>query len=155
MRATTLVLLCAVLISAAPAQEPRRDNRSLGDIARELRQKKAGAAVASMQLAADPEKAFGQQMRQALSSEDFAQLEKAAEAARIEKTRFPGGVWKLFIFYEALSQPAGNDKAPDAAWQAHIAQLQRWITAYPQSITARVALAETYHGWAWAARGTG
>ncbi len=155
MRATSLVLLCAVLISAAPAQEPPRDNRSLGDIARDLRQKKAGVAVASMQLPADPEKAFGQEMRQFLSSEDFAQLEKAADAARNDKTRFAGGVWKLFIFYEAISQPAGGDKAADAAWQAHLAKQQRWTTAYPQSITARVAMAETYHGWAWAARGTG
>lgn len=152
MRATTLLLLCAVLISTALAQNPpaAADNKSLGDLARELRQTKAGKVIWT---APDPQVAFAQEMSQSLAGEDFAKLEKAADTARSEKTRFAGGVWKLFVFYEAVSSPA--DTRSDAAWQAHLVKLQRWITAYPQSITARIALAETYHGYAWLARGSG
>ena len=37
----------------------------------------------------------------------------------------------------------------------HLAHLEAWMKARPESITARVALAASLHRWAWVARGNG
>jgi hypothetical protein len=86
--------------------------------------------------------------------EDFAELDQMADAARSSKARFPGGGWKLSRFYEAV-KPNGGGYQTDADWKNHIELLQRWTAARPQSATARVALAEAYLRYAWAARGAG
>jgi len=88
------------------------------------------------------------------NGENFAQLEEIASAARTQKSRFTGGAWKLHTFYAVLENP-GSRTAADEQWNAHIARLQRWIDSKPDSITPRVALAETYIQFAWKARGNG
>jgi hypothetical protein len=151
-------------MSIMRAQSPPAsgDNTSLGDVARELRKKKpagvsetAAAAMPPVQNSVEPEKAYRLEMSQYLANEDFRRLEKAADAARSQKSRFPGGIWKLSVFYEGVTEPPGGKAVGDAAWQAHIAILKRWGSAYPQSITARVALADAYYGYGWLARGSG
>jgi hypothetical protein len=86
---------------------------------------------------------------------DFAQLEKEAHEDRASKARLRGGVWKLLVFYEGVSSPAGGTHASDSDWDDHIAAVKKWVIAYPDSATAHVALAETYLNYAWAARGGG
>jgi hypothetical protein len=86
---------------------------------------------------------------------DFAQLEKIAHQVRIDKSRLSGGVWKLFGFYEGVGHPPDKDHATDAEWSAHIEDLKKWIAAYPESASARIALAEAYLSYAWFARGSG
>ena len=86
-----------------------------------------------------------------LLREDWVGLDKMAEEVRLSKARFPGGGWKLTRFYEALKVPRESDRD----WQNQLALLQRWTTARPHSITAPVALADAYLGYAWAARGSG
>jgi hypothetical protein len=39
--------------------------------------------------------------------QDFDGLENMADSARSSKSRFPGGVWKLYEFYQAVSKPVG------------------------------------------------
>jgi tetratricopeptide (TPR) repeat protein len=94
-------------------------------------------------------------VRRRVLREDFAGLEQIADAVRSSKARFPGGGWKLFRFYEALNRVPAGETATDADWQRHIAFFQRWTSAWPQSITARVGLAGAYVEYAWAARGNG
>ncbi len=90
-----------------------------------------------------------------LLREDFAGLDEMADAVRSSKARFPGGGWKLSRFYEALNNRDAAGYQADADWQSHLAILQRWTVARPQSITARLALADAYLRYAWVARGGG
>ena len=62
-----------------------------------------------------------------------------------------GGGWRLRVFYSAIDIKEPTDEATEE----HIAHLEHWIAQRPNSITARVAMAEALHRWAWLARGTG
>ena len=86
-----------------------------------------------------------------LVAEKFDDLDRMAAQLRSEKTRSPGGEWKLVYFYGALDKPELSDKDT----LDHLAHLRHWIAQRPESITARVALATSLHRWAWEARGNG
>jgi len=86
---------------------------------------------------------------------DFQQLEMEAREIRGNQARLFGGVWKLYGLYEAVSTPNGGTGANASDWLAHFDALQKWIRAYPDSATARIALANSYINYAWRARGTG
>jgi hypothetical protein len=146
-----------LLIGAAFAQTHPDDNRNLGDVARETREEKRLKAQGASPHAAhmreliadmsvnDPEEYAGQ-MTELLSRQDFDGLEHAADMVRSKKSRFPGGTWKLYVFYEAVSKPSGGRQASDADWNAELALLKHWISRKPQSSTARIALAQAYLG---------
>ena len=87
--------------------------------------------------------------------EDFAQLEKIAQKDRAEKDRVLGGVWKLYGFYEGISEPVFREALKDSDYALQITRLKKWTAAYPESTTARLALAYLYLGFAGHARGTG
>ena len=86
-----------------------------------------------------------------LVAEKFDDLDRMAEDYRRSEARLPGGAWRLRLFYEALDAPQQTDK--DTA--DHLEHLHHWMTARPESITARVALATSLTRWAWVARGNG
>ena len=94
-------------------------------------------------------------IRQLVMRGKFQELDRIAHEARSTKARFPGGFWKIHIFYVGASEPEGKLNASDADWIQQIAQLERWTKQYPDSITAHVALAEAYDMWGWKARGGG
>ncbi len=101
-----------------------------------------------------PARAFRTTVRNLFNDQKFEQLEEIAGAARSQKERYRGGAWKLRIFYKTIQEP-GSLTATDAAWDAHIDRLRRWIAAKPNSPTPRVALAQSYLQLAWKARGNG
>jgi len=86
---------------------------------------------------------------------DYAGLEKEISSARATKARLQGGIWKIAMFYDAVGHaiPAFGGSTVD--WDAHLADIKKWIAAYPESAAARVALAEAYVNDAWEARGHG
>lgn len=84
-----------------------------------------------------------------LIEEKFADLDRMADQYRREKTRLPGGEWRLRLLYEALDAPHQTDEDT----RDHIAHLQHWVQQQPDSVTARVALATSLRRWAWVARG--
>ena len=86
-----------------------------------------------------------------LVEEKFDDLDRMAAQFRRDKTRFPGGKWKLSSFYGVLDKPQLTDKDT----LDHLAHLQHWIAQRPESITPRIALATSLHRWAWVARGNG
>ena len=91
---------------------------------------------------------------QLLKQEKFAELDCLADAARTGKTRFSGGAWKLRNIYIGLHSPRpGHPTQED--WSQHLDLIERWSSHNPQSITARIALAESYTRYAWDARGGG
>ena len=90
-----------------------------------------------------------------LAQDEFAQLEKEAQQVRTTKVRLTGGVWKLFGFYESVTKPPSGTQASDSDWDEHFATIKKWISAFPDSATARIALADSYVNYAWATRGSG
>jgi hypothetical protein len=89
-----------------------------------------------------------------LKQEKFAELDCVANSVRSSKARFSGGAWKLHILYFGLDKPQPGH-ATEQDWRNHLQRLNAWGAARPNSITARVALAESYVSYAWDARGTG
>jgi hypothetical protein len=91
---------------------------------------------------------------QLLKQGDFAQLDCLADAARAGKTRFSGGAWKLRNIYIGLAEPCpGHPTQED--WSKHFELMERWAKQNPHSITAPIALAESYVRFGWDARGGG
>ncbi len=83
----------------------------------------------------------------------FEQLDCLADSARSRKERFAGGMWKIHNIYSGLEKPQLHATQKD--WDTHMELLQRWVATRPASITARVALAESYVSYGWDARGSG
>jgi Domain of unknown function (DUF4034) len=98
-------------------------------------------------------KYFMANIRELFSEERFGALDCIADGARTTKARFASGGWKLNVFYLAIVEPQGH--ATEEDWAAHLAILDRWVSARPKSITARVAMADAYSSYAWNARGSG
>jgi len=91
-----------------------------------------------------------------LKEEKFEELDCLADHARTTRERFPGGMWKLHELYKGLYKPVPYPIHPTQEdWDALLQELQKWVTARPQSVTARVALASAYIGYAADARGDG
>ncbi len=88
-----------------------------------------------------------------LRAEKFEQLDCVADSVRSHKEKFAGGMWKLHAIYSGLEKPPLH--ATQADWAAHMETLQRWVSTKPDSITARIALAESYVSYGWDARGEG
>ena len=83
---------------------------------------------------------------------DYPALEELARGYRESKVCYADGGWKLRDVYYGVT-PDG--KRTEQAWIEQMAALQRWVQARPQSITARVALADGWVDYGWAARGGG
>ncbi len=95
---------------------------------------------------------YNDAIEQLLRDTNFATLDCIADAARSGKTRFSGGAWTLHNFYFGLMTPRpGHPTEED--WHEHMQLVQQWRDKYPQSISARIALAKAYIGYAWDARG--
>jgi hypothetical protein len=88
-----------------------------------------------------------------LEKKKFTQLDCLAESFRESKERFPGGMWKLHNMYTGLSKPPLHATGKD--WKTHLALVHEWAAVKPQSITARITLAESYRNYGWDARGDG
>jgi hypothetical protein len=83
---------------------------------------------------------------------DFEHLEELANDYRQSRGTLPDGTWLLSELYNGLES---GEQEPESAWQARVNLLQQWTNARPQSITARVALANEMVSYAWKARGSG
>lgn len=82
--------------------------------------------------------------------EQFSELEKMANELKDKKSCFPGGLNKLYYFYDALDRPRPET---DENYRKIFCILNKWSEKYPESITERVAEAGTWISYAWFARG--
>jgi hypothetical protein len=105
--------------------------------------------------AADSETEYKSDVVLDLVQKNYDALDQTAREARASKSRFKGGVWKLYSFYAALGQPTTEGQATDDDWNYHIERFKAWESARPESAAARIALAATYMNYADKARGTG
>jgi hypothetical protein len=93
-----------------------------------------------------------------LETKDYNQLDELAAKLRSSKEHNADGAWKLSEVYYALGVSNNIfgmpmfDNIPDTAFEDRLADLRDWITAKPDSITARVALASVQVDYAWNAR---
>jgi hypothetical protein len=91
---------------------------------------------------------------QLLKQEKFDVLDCLADNARNGKTRFSGGGWKLRNIYIGLEEPQpGHPTQID--WRQHFELIERWKHKNESSMTAKIALAESYISYGWDARGDG
>ncbi|HXI70556.1 MAG TPA: DUF4034 domain-containing protein [Verrucomicrobiae bacterium] len=86
------------------------------------------------------------------AAKDFSKLDDLANNYRTSKACSVSGVWKLESVYTGIIPDEANS---DDTWKQTLAMLHDWIQAKPDSITARVALADTLVSYAWKARGSG
>src|SRR6185503_13425069 len=101
------------------------------------------------------EAAFATRVRTQLEQENFLVLDRVAADARLGRTRFPGGGWKLYAFYSAVETPKVKPPATEAEWADTLDRLKRWAAQRPESVTAHIALGYAYLNYAWQARGHG
>ncbi len=98
--------------------------------------------------------AYRQQILQRFLKKDFSWIDQEARKVRSSKERLPGGYWKLRALYAAIEEPAGENPG-DGDWEDLIQELVHWSEQYSQSVTAKVAMATAWKGYAWQARGAG
>src|SRR5207253_9573963 len=119
---------------------------TLAGVAREARARRQSQGSALVLTGSSPAVGEELQYRTAISAllaqDAFANLDAAADSARRSKQRLEGGVWQLYVFYDTVANPAAGQRASSAEWDQHVAKLQSWIAARPQSVTPRIALAE-------------
>lgn len=111
--------------------------------------------VPSPQTPLDTENEYKRQIVVLLALGEYDQLEQVARDERTSKGRVVGGAWRLFDFYDALTNPPTHPHEIEADWSAHIETIKRWNSLHPESATARITLAGSYVNFAWFARGHG
>ena len=114
--------------------------------------------LASERNTSNPMAAFEAQIYDQLMAGDFAGIDAEAASARKSKERFRGGFWKISSIYSASNSfyaEYPGQEVTDEMWKNRIELLTRWKDENPNSVTARISLAQAYHYWAWFARGDG
>ena len=84
-----------------------------------------------------------------LTGKNYSALEELAAKHRASKDQYASGFWKLALVYNGFEP---SDEAPDSNWQTRLNQIQAWIDAKPESVTARIALARLLTSYGWKAR---
>ena len=85
-----------------------------------------------------------------LQEKDFDKLENMANTLGSQPEIMPDGYWQQDKFYEAIHYLQDSDSKE--RWQKYLSTLSTWVEQKPQSVTARVALANAYVRYAWKAR---
>ncbi len=86
-------------------------------------------------------------------SESFDRLERMATVLRRDKLRYESGSWQLNWFHKNLR--IDKYKSTNNSPERNVKISNNWIKAYPDSVSARIALAKAYKNMAWDARGGG
>lgn len=87
-----------------------------------------------------------------LKKSDYAGLEQLAGEIKARGYDIRQVRPELRAFYDAF-QLKGTDA--ENLWLDRQTQIDGWMRAHPESLTARIAMADWYIGYAWKARGTG
>jgi hypothetical protein len=84
----------------------------------------------------------------------FEELDNNIAEARTTQDRLHGGYWKLYALYEGISVPNYDKNATPDEWKDHLARLEAWKTAMPNSVTPRISLAGALVNSGWLIRGS-
>ena len=88
-----------------------------------------------------------------LKAGKFEELNAKMDSARSSRERLPGGMWKLWVYYNGIETPNFEQNASESEWRQHLSRLRTWKEKMPDSITARVALAQALIAYGFEARG--
>lgn len=99
---------------------------------------------------ADERAAFEKTVQERLFAGDFDALDRLAGELRASRETLPNGVWKLSKLYDGLGGRGRTRQ--DLDLESAIQQATAWTRKRPESITARLVLAELWMSHAWAAR---
>ena len=160
MRSQTFLTFCTVVCALLASSCDRlslsaqtNDGRLL-EIAREYRASHDSSPDGiPFPTTTDDEDDYYKLIQKYVNQRNFPKLESEAQNDRMTRTRFVGGVWKLNEFYLAAGRLRRGDPSTDASWNALLTTLKVWVSAYPNSATARIALAQAYVNYAWEGRG--
>ena len=153
---TLCIIFCALLGSSCNrlGLSARTNNERLLEITREYRTSHGSSPdQIPFSITRDDENDYFKLIQKYVNQRNFPKLESEALNDRATRTRFVGGVWKLNEFYLAAGKLRRGDPSTDASWNALLTTLKVWVSAYPKSATARIALAEAYVNYAWEGRG--
>src|ERR1051325_1553713 len=135
----------------------QRDNAQAGQSADGKKQMSPAAAALTATVGlvqeTDPEK-YQEGVRLMLEQERFRVLEDVAAGERTNKTRFAGGEWKLWMFFNAIATPKGKGRSV-SDWSAYRDRMSRWVGQQPEAVTARLAMAQAELLYGWELRGAG
>lgn len=95
------------------------------------------------------------QAQQLLEKQDFARLEQLASRYRDTDRYFSSGVWKLSAYYVGIGYAFSMSNRDPAYWQGREKLVQAWISRYPRSPSAHLAMAEMLSRQGWSIRGPG
>lgn len=92
-----------------------------------------------------------------LSQKKYDELDNLAQQLRNSRQCYANGRWKLDYFYTSFvkERSAFKEKIGEQDFQSRIAMVEGWQKARPQSVTAKIALANLYYSYGWLARGGG
>lgn len=162
MRRNSLIALLLPVLIVGLAQPQVAQEPSLGDVARATRATKEVRVHATRVLTVENargdnsgETSYRETVAEILERSDFAALEAEANHVRDGKERLPGGLWKLYIFYDTVASPVTGGQPSTKLWAAHIDKLKRWAVAAPASPTPLIALAQAYVDIGFQGRGGG
>ncbi len=89
-------------------------------------------------------------------AENFAEIEHFADEVRTKNLRTSSGLWVIGLVYGGIDSIANyREVKDDAGWDRLEGRAQRWIAAYPASVTAKIAYAWILENRAWFYRGGG
>jgi hypothetical protein len=98
------------------------------------------------------DEANSQRWQSLFDQKKYAELEKIYDDFVSSKSQRPNGDWNASFFITGVSL---EEEPADDRWEPHIARLNDWIKARPNSYLAKLLLAKTMVDYAWHARGTG
>ncbi len=97
--------------------------------------------------------AIAEQARALVTRGEMKEVERIATIYRQQRTRTPGGSYALAFFQEGITREltslAGKNR------EQPVAVITSWLRQHPDSVFARIAVADVYLELAWQIRGTG
>jgi tetratricopeptide (TPR) repeat protein len=93
--------------------------------------------------------AASKQTASLIAKEKFAQLDQLGDQFRSSQAANADGLWNLDLFYSALD---GGREFNETQYAQRVYELKRWLAQNPNSIAARIALAQCHIYNSWNAR---
>lgn len=90
-----------------------------------------------------------------LRGEQFSKLEALSAKYRTSKSRTSSGIWRLSLFYAGVASAFTFERNKQEFWLKAERSAKKWVAAYPDSATARLAYARMLINRGWSYRGTG
>jgi WD40 repeat protein len=91
-------------------------------------------------------KRFIEEIKGYLEQDKFDELEKMLDELRKTKPRHPNGYEKLCLFYVTIRETPWYPQ--ENKWKSLFEHLDKWVAAKPQSVAARIALANAWSDYA-------